>query len=112
MPDPNEIIADISRRFAAEMPQRLAALRQAAASPAPEARAALRRIAHDIAGLAGSIGFPRTGAAASALESLVYPARSETTPDTQAAVEAIARAFEEEQRAQSAASTSAGHTAS
>jgi chemotaxis protein histidine kinase CheA len=101
--DPSHVIALIARRFAADMPARVAALREIAVSDRPGTLTVLRREAHNLAGVASTLGFSRTGDAAAALEAITVAALTGDAPTSEAAggvqagaapaVEAIAVAF-------------------
>lgn len=81
------------------MPQRLESMHQAAAANSSQSRDQLRRIAHDIAGTAGSLGYPRTGSLAAELESHVVSTVEPDGTDLLARVATLARAFEAERSA-------------
>lgn len=93
MPDPSHAVALIARRFAAEMPDRIATLREIARSDRPGTLKTLRRSAHNLAGVASTLGFSRTGDAALALEAMAVEAVDTVPPGAAPAIEAIAVAF-------------------
>ncbi len=92
----------IAERFAGRMEARLDMLRAAAASDRGPL-GTLRREAHQIAGVAGCVGFPRCGEAAAALEALTLAPSPPDEAAARAAIEAIAEAFAAERAALAAA---------
>lgn len=111
MQDPTQAIAEIARRFAASMPGRIATLRASARAETPDAARSLRATAHEIAGIAGCLGFPQTGAAAATLDAMLYRADPSVPFDATNAVEAIVAAFAREAGGQDSGLAASGQAA-
>jgi len=83
----------VAQRFIARMPALLEAMRRAATDDESAGQQELRQGAHNIAGLAPTLGMTGTGAAAATLEAMVSGSVPPPTDRRLAAIDAIDAAF-------------------
>jgi DNA-binding response OmpR family regulator len=95
---PNERLALMRRHFAASLPRTLGHMERtwanAAGGSGREAWEELARLAHDLAGSAGSFGLPEVGDAAGALEQIIRTELASGTPLAEQARLAVKQAVE------------------